>query len=78
MPAKPVAWRYKVLVNKHATGFPLPGQISMLDSNRMVVWGNIGGWQYSDGPERPRVGWICEAEPLYPVVGEEGVKCCQS
>ncbi len=64
---KPAAcgWRYKVLVNKHSTGDPLPGQISMLDISRTTVWGDPGQWRYSDGATKPDVDWMCVAEPLY-------------
>lgn len=61
----PIAWRYKVLVNKHSTGSPLPGEIFMLDINRIKVWGIPGAWRYSDGPDKPDVDWMCEAEPLF-------------
>lgn len=61
----PVAWRYRVLVNKHATGDPQPGEICMLDINGLPVYGIPGMWRYSDGPDKPAVDWICSAEPLY-------------
>lgn len=69
--ATPVGWRYKTLINKHATGLPLAGQISMLDIHRTPVWGNPGAWRYSDGPERPDLDWMCEAEPLYMATAAE-------
>lgn len=62
---QPAAWRYRVLVDKHSTGVPLPGEISMLDIYRTEVWGKPGGWRYSDGPDKPDVHWMCVAEPLY-------------
>lgn len=62
---RPVGWRYKVLVNKHSSGSPLAGEISMLDIAHTTVWGIPGGWQYSDGPAKPNTDWMCEAEPLY-------------
>ncbi len=37
----------------------------MLDISRTVVWGSPGQWRYSDGPEKPNIDWMCEAEPLY-------------
>lgn len=61
----PVGWRYRVLVNKHSTGEPLPGEISQLDIYRTPVWGKPGSWRYSDGPDKPNVDWMCDAEPLY-------------
>ena len=61
----PIGWRFNVLVDKHSTGAPLPGEISMLDISRQQVWGHPGQWRYSDGPNKPDVDWICEAEPLY-------------
>jgi hypothetical protein len=64
-PASPIGWRYKVLVNKHVTGDPLPGEISMPDIYRQPVWGKPGAWRYSDGPDKPSADWMCEAEPLY-------------
>lgn len=60
-----VGWRYRVLVNKHATGIPLPGEISMLNMSRQAVWGIPGQWRYSDGPNKPDVDWMCVAEPLF-------------
>lgn len=63
--SSPIAWRYKVLVNKHSSGEPLPGEIFMLDICRTKVWGIPGAWRYSDGPGKPDVDWMCEAEPLF-------------
>ena len=76
----PVGWRYRVLVDKHSTGPPLPGQISMLDIRHTPVFGTPGEWRYSDGPTRPSIDWMCEAEPLYLATagvdkrGEKGIK----
>lgn len=67
----PAGWRYRVLVNKHASGPPRPGEMSMLDIFHQEVWGVPGAWRYSDGPDKPRVDWMFEAEPLYSATKEE-------
>lgn len=61
----PVGWRYRVLVDRHSTGNPQPGEICMLDINRVPCYGVPGRWEYYNGPDKPAVDWMCTAEPLY-------------
>jgi len=63
----PIGWRYRTITDKHTTGAPLPGEIYLLD---VMVWGKPGAWKYSDGPTKPDVDWMYDAEPLYGAIRE--------
>jgi hypothetical protein len=77
-PERIVGWRYRVLVNKHSTGAPLQGEISMLDIYGTTVWGKPGEWRYSNGFQRPNVDWMCEAQPLFNKPDEPPPSCALS
>jgi len=55
----PAGWLYKVIVNKHVTGPPLPGQIKIEG-----VWGTPSGHLHFS-PTPPTDRWIYWKAPVY-------------